>query len=188
MKRILALFVFASALSCHMEWGQKAKWNTDPVWSHAPLTVQWITIDPVFERSIADAMKAWNHAAGCPVLIEAIDIGNADVSLSAYDGSICGGSGSTDLDTVPGAAAGALRCSVDRAAVKFRAMSDIRSVFVTAEHEFGHVLGLAHDRSSLMQAAPPLYEPQNLGGSPGLMPLPSDADGAAVGARYCGKR
>jgi predicted Zn-dependent protease len=183
MKRILALFVSASALSCHMEWGQKAKWNGDAPWAKTPITVEWTTIDPVFDDSFKRALGAWNYAAGCQVLARAHDAATANVSISAYDGTMCGWL--ANLETITDATAGTKRCSADRAEVKFRTMSDIRSAFVIAEHELGHVLGLAHDRSSLMQAAPPLYEPQNLGGSPALMPLPSDADGAAVKARYC---
>jgi hypothetical protein len=141
---------------------------------------------PVFDSSFASSLAAWNFAAGCKVLVKAgLSPAPADVVISPYDGTACNSATVSDLDTNPHATSGTWRCSSSHAEVKFRVMTDIRSVFVVAEHELGHVLGLAHDRSDLMNPSPQLYEPQNVGGSPGLMPLPSDADGAAVGDRYC---
>jgi hypothetical protein len=153
---------------------QQVNWLPDPPWSSVPITVEWSAIDSTFDSSLVDAMGAWNHAAGCTVLVRAHDDANANVSVSAYDGSICGSSALNDLDR-PGAGAGAARCSLDRAQVKFRSMPDLMEVYVRGGHNFGHVLGIAHDRSALMQESPPLDR----------MIWPSDADGAAVGARYC---
>jgi len=181
MKLLLPALLALSA--CNVEWKQRVNWNPDPPWAAVPVSVQWSTIDPVFDRSIGDALKAWNHAAGCTVLEQAGDWASAHVAMSAYDGTACGSTAVFDAER--DATAGTWRCSPVYAEVKFRQTSDIRSVFVIAEHEMGHVLGLAHDRSALMQAAPELYQPQNIGGALGVMPLPSDRDGAAIGERYC---
>ena len=154
---------------------QQVNWNPDPPWATVPVTVEWSGISGTFDSSLVDAMGVWNHAAGCTVLVRAHDDSSANVSMSTYDGSICGSSAQNDIDLHRDAGAGASRCSSDRAEVKFREMADLMSVYVRAAHEFGHVLGLAHDRSALMQEAPPLD----------AMIWPSDADGAAIGARYC---
>lgn len=154
---------------------QQVNWNPDPPWAAVPLTVEWSGIADTFDSSLDIAMRAWNHAAGCTVLVRAHDDASANVSVSTYDGTICGSSANNDLDAHRDAGAGASRCSSDRAEVKFRELSDLMSVYVRAAHEFGHVLGLAHDRSAMMQESPQLD----------TMIWPSDADGAAIGARYC---
>lgn len=175
--RFCALLALAS---CR---GQAVNWNPDPPWSHVPVTVDYSGVGTRFDGSFDSAMAAWNFAAGCDVLAKVSGAAPADVSVSFYDGTMCGQPAS--LEAVPGAVAGTARCSATSAEVRFRVMSDVGSVFVTAEHEFGHVLGLAHDGSWLMGPSPPQFEPQSLGPAPGLLPLPSDADGAAVGKRYC---
>lgn len=165
---------------------QQVNWSPDSPWAAAPITVEWSEIDPVFESSFTSGIGAWNHAAGCDVFIKAPDPTTANISAGPYEGAICGDAGASDLDTVPGANAGAARCSPDRAEVKFKVLSDIRSAFVLWEHELGHVLGLAHDTSELMNPSPVLYDPAAFSGSaPVRLILPSDADGDAVGARYC---
>jgi|GEM_PF-6741180 len=152
---------------------QQVNWLPVPQWAAVPITVRWDGIEPAFDFSLRYAVDAWNHAAGCDVLREAAD---ARVVVSSYDGTACGAPAS--LETYPGAVAGTWRCSPDSAEVRFQTMTDIRSVYVSAAHELGHVLGLDHDRSAIMQAA--AYEPAG-----DILPWPSDADGAAVGARYC---
>lgn len=166
----LALLALLALAGCR----QQVNWLPDPPWAAVPITVEWSAIDSTFDSSLVDAMGVWNHAAGCTVLVRAHDDANANVSVSAYDGNICGSSVRNDLDN-PGAGAGASRCTSDRAEVKFREFTDLMSVYVRAGHEFGHILGIAHDRSAMMQPEPPLDS----------MIWPSDADGAAVGARYC---
>jgi hypothetical protein len=178
------MLVAISAIGCKVEVGSKANWNPDPPWAVVPVSVQWSTIDTTFDRSIGDALKAWNHAAGCTVLEQAGDWASARVSVSTYDGTICGDNRPSDLDTVPGAVAGAARCSVDYAEVKFKTMSDIRSVHVEALHELGHILGLAHDRSLVMRESAVSYDPAS-GQKLDVLPWPSDQDGAAVASRYC---
>jgi len=158
---------------------QQVNWLPDPPWSSVPITVRWDGIDPVFDGSLHYAVDAWNHAAGCDVLREAAD---ARVTVSTYDGTACGKA--AQLERALGATAGTWRCSANSAEVRFQVMSDIRSVYVIAAHEFGHVLGLAHDRSAIMQEAPTLYDPA-AGHNLATLPWPSDADGAAVGKRYC---
>lgn len=152
---------------------QQVNWLPDPQWSAVPITVRWDGIDAVFDGSIRGAIGAWNHAAGCDVLRPAAD---ARVVISTYDGTACGAPAS--LETFPGAVAGTWRCSLDSAEIRFQVMSDIRRVYVSAAHNLGHVLGLDHDRSTIMMAAP--YD-----SDADILPWPSDADGAAVGARYC---
>lgn len=181
MTRLFAGLVAVLAISgCNVEWRQKPNWNPDPPWSSAPITVRWDGIDPVFDGSIRGAIGAWNHTAGCDVLRQAAD---ARVVVSVYDGTACGKQ--AKLETYLGATAGTYRCTADSAEVKFQVMSDIRSVYVIAAHEFGHVLGLGHDRSTIMQEAPTLYDPAS-GRKLDILPWPSDADGAAVAGRYCG--
>jgi hypothetical protein len=153
-------------------------WNDDPRWAAVPSTVGW-DVSPVFDGSLRGAIGAWNHAAGCDVLRQTAD---ARVTVSTYDGTACGAPAS--LETYPGATAGTWRCSPDSAEVKFQVMSDIRSVYVIAAHEFGHVMGLAHDRSLIMRPAAPGYDPAS-GQSLDILPWVSDADGAAIRARYC---
>jgi len=166
----LLLLALLALLGCR----QQVNWNPDPPWAAVPVTVEWSGIDSTFDSSLVDAMGVWNHSAGCAVLVRAHDDANANVSVSTYDGSICGSSARNDLDN-PGAGEGASRCSSDRAQVKFRVMESLMPVYVRAAHAFGHVLGLAHDNTALMREEPPLD---------GML-WPSDADGAAVGARYC---
>lgn len=168
-------FCQAASLLAFVGCNQAVNWNPDPPWAAVPVTVEWSGISGEFDSSLVDAMGVWNHAAGCTVLVRAHDDSSANVSVSAYGGSICGSSARNDLDLHRDAGAGASRCSSDRAEVKFREMSDLMSVYVRAAHEFGHVLGLAHDRSAMMREEPPLDN----------MIWPSDADGAAVGKRYC---
>lgn len=178
MKTIrLLLFVALAVGGCR----QQVNWNPDPPWDHAPITLDWSAMGPVFESSFSSATAAWNFAAGCRVAAKTTQ--NADVVVSPYDGTACGEN--ANLESTGDAKAGAWRCSSTRAEVKFKEMTDMRSVFVIAAHEWGHALGLAHDRSALMNPSPTLYTPEAFGASQGLMPLPSDADGAAVGARYC---
>lgn len=176
--------VVLSLLLFIVEGCQKPNWNPDPPWPHVPITVEWTGVDRVFDTSMSSALAAWNYAAKCKVLVETSEPSTANVSIGIYDGAACGQD--ARIEDIPGAVAGYSRCAPDRAEVRFRVMSDIRSVFVVAEHELGHVLGLAHDRSALMQQSPPLEDTSSLGASPQLMPLPSDSDGAAVGGRYCG--
>jgi hypothetical protein len=176
MKRVLLAAVLLAG--CR----QPVNWSPDAPWSRTPITVDWSEMGPVFDSSFTAAIGAWNYAAGCGVLARAAGA-PAMVDVTPYDGTACGRD--AHLEDARGSTAGTWRCSDTHAEVKLRVLSDIRSVFVIAEHEMGHVLGLAHDRSALMQASPALYDPAQLSGSPGLLPLPSDADGAAVGARYC---
>ncbi len=176
--KTLALLVTLATIGCR----QQVNWSPDAPWSRTPITVDWSEMGPVFDSSFTSAIGAWNFAAGCGVLARAAGA-PAMVDIAPYDGTACGRD--ARLEETHDATAGTWRCSDTHGEVKLRVMSDIRSVFVIAEHELGHVLGLAHDRSALMNPTPELYDPQNLGGATQLMPLPSDADGAAVGARYC---
>src|SRR5207244_3737774 len=170
-----ALLVLLALAGCR----QQVNWLPDPPWSSVPITVRWDGISPAFDGSLRGAIGAWNHAAGCDVLRQAAD---ARVVVSTYDGTACGAQAT--LETYPGATAGTWRCSPDSAEVRFQVMSDIRSVYVIAAHEFGHVLGLDHDRSLIMRPAAPGYDPAS-GQNLDVLPWVSDADGAAVGGRYC---
>ena len=152
---------------------QKAAWNGDAPWATTPVTVEWTQVNPDFDGSLSQALAAWNYAAGCQVLARAHDATTANVSVQGYDGTACG----REQLLPSNANAGTVRCTAELAEVRLKVASDIRSVFVIVEHELGHVLGLAHDRSALMMASPDLDAE--------VRPLPSDADGAAVGARYC---
>lgn len=176
---ILGYVVVFSQCGCR----QQVNWTPDPPWSHTPITVDWSEMGPVFESSLTSAVAAWNFAAGCRVLARVAGPSSPDVVVSPYDGTACGQD--ANLEATGDATAGTWRCSPGSAEVHVRVMTDMRSVFVIAAHELGHVLGLAHDRSALMNPAPQLYAPEAFGASQGLLPLPSDADGAAVGARYC---
>jgi len=166
--------------------GQQVNWIPDQEpWAAPPVTVSW-SIDSTFDSSVEYAMDGWNHAAGCDVLVKAPAGAAANVDIGSYDGTICGGPGG--IEDVSGATAGTARCSADRAEIRLQVLSDIRSVFVIVEHELGHALGLAHDTSELMNPSPRLYDPAQLGGGATLLVLPSDADGDAVGRRYCARQ
>ena len=180
----LALLSLVATSSC-----QQVNWNPDPAWEKAPVSFDWSGIDPTFDSAMKSDLAAWNYAAGCKVAVRAKDAASANVVISAYDGTMCGGSSPNDLDTTPGAVGGHSRCSPIRAEIKFREMSDIRSVFVIGLHEMGHALGLAHhDRSEVMNPSPQLYHPEAFGGGGSArMPMISDWEGAAIGKRYCRK-
>lgn len=164
---------------------QKPSWNGDPPWKSTPISVTWNDLGTDFDSSFTNAIGAWNFAAGCGVLTRAHDASAANVVMSWYDGTICGHPGS--IEDTPGATAGTSRCSSDHAEVRFRTLTSMYDAFVVSSHELGHVLGLAHDRSALMQQSPPLYQPEIFGGAVPALPLPSDTDGSAIGDRYCRK-
>lgn len=164
--------------------GQQVNWIPDqPAWPPAPLTVSW-SIDSTFDSSVTYAMDGWNHAAGCKVTVKAPAGATGNIDIGSYDGTVCGGAGG--IENVSGATAGTGRCAFDYAEIRIQVASDLYSVFVIVEHELGHALGLDHDTSGLMNPNPRLYDPAALGGgAPALLLVPSDADGDAIGARYC---
>lgn len=186
LRALVVVALILSPIACGP--GQQVNWIPDQApWAKAPVTVDWSGIDSTFGSSVTYAMDGWNHAAGCDVLVRASALADANISIASYDGTICGGPGG--IEDVSGSTAGTGRCSADYAEIRMQVLSDLRSVFVIVEHELGHALGLAHDDSVLMGPSPPLYDPAQLGGSdPTLLLVPSEEDGAAVGARYCAGR
>jgi len=161
---------------------QEVRWLPDPQWAHVPVTVSWDDVPPAFESSMKGAMGAWNYAAGCPVIVKAD--GAANVTISAYDGFFCGKP--AQLEETRGAVAGFARCDADHGEIKFAQMTDLRSAYEEIAHEEGHMLGLDHNRSRLMQAARQAWDPAATGGLGNNVPVwPSDADGAAIKQRYC---
>lgn len=182
LNRTLVAVALLAVSSCN---SQQVNWNPDPPWAAVPVTVEWTGIDSTFDSSFEYALDAWDHAAGCDVVVRASDPATANISIAVYEGTVCGGAGG--IEDVSGATAGTGRCSADYAEIRMQVLSDIRSVFVIVEHELGHALGLAHDTSALMNPSPRLYDPAQLGGGPSLLILPSDADGAAIGALYCAR-
>lgn len=167
------------AIGCSFQGAQHPEWLEQSAWNHAPITMQWNEIGKPLDASIEGAVEAWNAAAGCEVLAKAKPGATADVDVDWYTGAACSGTGKR-LEEYKDAIAGAWRCSPTKGEVRFKEMADVGAAFVVAEHEFGHVLGLDHDRSYVMGANLPDTRRFPL-------PLPSDADAAAVAARYCHK-
>ncbi len=176
MKRLLCLFVLlVSMTSCR----RLIELNTDnsPVWvenartwDHMPLTVDWSGLkNSAFDSSFKDAMKVWNRAVGRDLLVRAQPGQHADVVVMYYEGAPCGNNSAHPLDAK--AEAATFYCPDGTAEVQFRYTSDVVTTYLAAVHEFGHVLGLAHNKRGIM--APVVYtnDPAALNGG-GLQMAP----------------
>ncbi len=177
----LGLVALVAVLVWRYDRAQQAREATwDPraiVWTVSPLRVWWDDADlKGYGGAIGAAMGIINGRAGCQVLVRTHDRSEAHIVLHSYDGTSCG----VAIDDDPKAAAMTSWCA-DLADVQFRRLDEMGLAVRVIGHELGHGVGLAHDPTGLM--APVAADPQP--GDPPEFLLMSNADAAAVRARFC---
>lgn len=144
------------------------------IWSVLPLRVLFASELSVYDGTVRGAMSLWNHEVGCPLFVETVgrSAGEYDVRFVFTKDAACD---SQDAQQDPAVSAGTWYCPNGTADIDVQRLDDVVVAYQIIAHELGHVLGLAHDRSGLMDASVSLMNPV----------LPNPKDVAALRARYC---
>ena len=158
-------------------------------WAKVPLVVGW---EPSSHgESYAAAVDVINERVGCKLLRVSLTE-KPDVRIVEGDLSACGVDTGVVID--PDDAAQAYLCPDGTAEIHVNYPGDITMSYLIAYHEFGHVLGLAHDGTysdeamfvSIMTPAVTAHSARLEGGK--ALPMLSDKDTKALGYRYCGAK
>jgi len=152
-------------------WADNAR-----TWSNAPLDVWWnYRAFSDYNEAIETSIRMWNREVGCevlhPVPAAGLDVG-AQVLILSGSRAPCGHDEATQVlgkdDNM-----GTWLCA-STAEIYVQKVDWEWSAYKAFAHEFGHVLGLAHDPSGLM-AYPTTTD----------LVLPNRKDAKALRARYC---
>jgi hypothetical protein len=147
----------------------------DPKWPRMPITVHVAEDLAPWGSAIRGAANIWQGRTGC-VRFQFVDYTAADIRIKSDDGNACDGP-TADGKTEPASA----HFCADGVDIVTRRLDDIREAGRIFLHEFGHALGLQHDRDGTMAVA--YAVPQD--GDPPEYLLPNDGDVKALRARYC---
>jgi hypothetical protein len=142
-------------------------------WPRVPLLVRSTDEIQAYRLQLDHAMALWNLEVGCP-LFAAAGEDTPDVRVIYLRQAPCN---NTAVALEKGAAAGTYYCGDGTADIELRALDDIRVAYVIFAHEFGHVLGLAHDPWGLMSESVTQADLDR------ARPTPKDVQ--ALRERYC---
>lgn len=117
------------------------------VWPKLPLVIHLADDVKEYRNSAQQACDLWNNRLGKTFLVLG-DAGDVEVTTGSIRGSVLG---TTSFSYAGGHLS---------AHVSLMGPSDVTTVYWILAHEFGHVLGLAHDRveTSVMSSAPELRD------------------------------
>lgn len=159
MKRLLFVAAFVAASCTSIQWvrPEADEWLQGVhLLDQRPVLVYWDNSDwPDYNRYIEQAMRDWNRDLGCEVFRRTDRWELASLELRpAYTGE-CNGTRERNPWVDPKKAdvwAIAVHCTSAYAEIQYRHWGNVQTAYVVARHEFGHILGLAHDPSGIMRS------------------------------------